>query len=402
MCQRGHHGGQTGGEGGGEGGDAAPSGRRGDRGDFVDEPGHPEGGEPLLLLFLIDQILHDPLLGVEGGDRGEVEALDGDLDKDLLGDSGRPFLFAQVETARVEKGVPGDQAYDFASRDQQPQLVRLFPDRFEDFPEGSLLVVEKVDGDLGDSVLVDIPSDGANVREDSRLPKRGAVAVPEGVPLLVLLDSTVLSDGEGDLVGELFILCVQVHVVGDQELPGSDHGGAGTGHVLVVGPGSEVRRKGAQLLGEGFVLPFPQVGKTPSLFAGCCRLVEVDWDRKFLPYPFSQALGQLGALLHGDVLNGDEGNHVRGSHPRVGAVLQAHVDRFGRFLDGLKGGFRDVLGLADEGEDGSVGGEAGVDIEQGNPRDGENRPLYLLKNLRVSAFGKVRDTLDNFFHGSPR
>ncbi len=83
----------------------------------------------------------------------------------------------------------------------------------------------------------------------------------------------------------------------------------------------------------------------------------------------------------------------------MGSLVLAHVDEFGGLLHSLESGFDDRFGAADEGDDGAVGGFAGVDVEQADaarPLDGRSDAP---DHLPVASFAEIGDALyDSLFH----
>ena len=69
--------------------------------------------------------------------------------------------------------------------------------------------------------------------------------------------------------------------------------------------------------------------------------------------------------------------------------------------DGAEGGFDDGLGVADEGDDGAVGGVTRVDVEEPDAVDRLDLVGDLADQVGVASFREVGDAFDEAFHGLP-
>ena len=119
---------------------------------------------------------------------------------------------------------------------------------------------------------------------------------------------------------------------------------------------------------------------------------------EFFAEATAEFVGILDHLVHGDVGHGNEWADVGGALARVGAVVLRHVDELGGFLDHLVGGLEDGLGLTDEGDDGAVGGLAGVYVEELDTFDLFNLGSDLIDDIHVAAFAYIRHAFNELLH----
>ena len=224
-----------------------------------------------------------------------------------------------------------------------------------------------VHGDLGDAVVFDVPADGLGAFEGAGDHDGLAVLVLEGFAtgLAAFAGGTaLLAHVEGDGVGAAGGGGVEVVVDGDEEVACADLCGAGAGGVVVPGVGAEVGLPllGAEARGERLILAGAAVSEVAAFGDEGGVLVAVDGYLELFAEATAELVGVLDHFVHGDVGHGDEGADVGGALARVGAVVLRHVDELGSFLDHMVGGLEDGLGLTDEGDDGAVGGLAGINV----------------------------------------
>ena len=193
------------------------------------------------------------------------------------------------------------------------------------------------------------------------------------------LDPPVFAHIERDRVGAAHRLRVEVHVVGDEEIPRPDDGRAGS---FVEHRRSEIRLPGRllDLLEEAFVFAGTNDREIRARRIARRFLVEINRDLQLLADPFAQRFGARDRFLPTHVAHRDERTNIGRAHPRMRALLFAHVDQFRGLLDSAKsrlhGSFRD----ADKGHDRAIGARAGIDVEQRNPIDRFNRGGDLLES----------------------
>ena len=309
------------------------------------------------------------------------------------------------------------------------------------------LVVGEVDGDLRPLVLVHVPADRLAVgklprpvdllprqrmrRIDvvqaqevlqvvavrlaavaDRLGERPAdeVAVPAGVGVLPVGEdpslgiigrwrrgtrhAALLAQLEGDVGRQRLVAGVEGDVVGDQELAGADDGGPG----LRVEPGrAEIRRPVgvAELFGQPLVLAAPNGCQVLSLGPARRRFVEVHGDLEFAADPLADRPRDRGAIVHRHAGDRDERADVGGAHPRVGAVVLAHVEDLRCLGDGLERPLGHGVWVPHEGDHRAVGVRPRVHVEQAHPRDGLDGVRDLLDLGSVPPFGEIRNALDD-------
>src|SRR6185312_2355651 len=151
---------------------------------------------------------------------------------------------------------------------------------------------------------------------------------------------------------------IEVDVVGDEELAGADHGGAGGGVKPAVRKreaevGSAVRVD-LDLFPHALELTLANVFQAAALGAACGRLIEVDGDLIATPDLGSGPLRQADTVLQRGTFEGDKGNYVGGAEAGMSALVAAQVNALGGEADGAHGGFRHRLRLAGNGDDGAI------------------------------------------------
>ena len=158
---------------------------------------------------------------------------------------------------------------------------------------------------------------------------------------------------------------VEIEIDSDEKIAGANDGGAGAGHLLVEGTGAEVGRFARKVgtLGQPFVFALAAYGEIFALGGEGRGLVAVGGHAELSGDALGEGAGHGGALLEGDAADGDEREHVCGSDARVCAGVAAHVDELSCASHAAESGLHHGLGLADEGDDGAVGGLSGVYVE---------------------------------------
>ena len=107
----------------------------------------------------------------------------------------------------------------------------------------------------------------------------------------------------------------------------------------------------------------------------------------------ADAPGQGDAIFQSDSFDGDEGNHVRGTHPRVRAGVVVHVDEFESFARAKNGGFADGRGFSSKSDDAAIVVGVHFAIEQVHARNFHGIDNGVNFGL-VAAFGKIRNAFD--------
>ena len=398
----GHHGAEAGGQGAHVGADAAAAGSGALAGGLVAEAAAGEV-DKLLLRVVLNEELDDFLLGVEGLEVVETHALDGHLHDFLLADAEGALLFGQVVLAGVNEHALGDEAHDFASGDTQAAVLGATAHLVEALVHGGHLDGGDVHGDLGNAVVLDVPADGLGAFQGAGDHDGLAVLVLDGLAagLATLAHGTaLLAHVEGDGVGAAGGGGVEVVVDGHEEVAGTHLGGAGAGGVVVPGVGTEVGLPllGAKARAEALVLAGAAVGQVAALGDEGGVLVAIDGDLQLFAEALAQLVGVLDNLVHRDVAHRDEGAHIGGTLARVGTVMLRHVDKLGGFLHHLVGGLEHGLRLTDEGDDGTVGGLAGVHIEKLHTLDLFNLGSDLIDDIHVAALADIGHTFNKLFH----
>ena len=390
----------------------------------------------------------DFLVDVEGGHVAQAHGEHGALEDVARGDPGGLAHGPQVVLPRGQQALVGDQAHDLTAGHHQAAFRGQAPGRLEDGVGGSLLVVREVDADLGPTIGVHVPADGFAMAEEAPATDlfahglggvhvieahegrqvvavglgavvhglleaaAGEVAVTAGERALGVEDqfpclvvgfhaappghAALLPQLEGDVRGMGLIRGVQRDVVGHQEFPGADDGGAGPG--VVAGREVWLPLGILELPFQSLVLAPANLGEVAALGPGGSGFVEIHRNGQLPGHTVPQAAGQLGAVLHAHPFHGHEGHHVRGPHARMGAVLLAHVDDLGGFRDAGKGPGQHRLGLAHEGDHRAVGVSPRIHVQDFDTGHGGDGVPHLLDLRGIPAFRDVWHTL----HQLPR
>src|SRR5208282_6488252 len=300
---------------------------------------------------------------IEGRQRIEAHRADRRLDQPGLARALGPARLREEMPARGDQGGEGNEADDLASRDEESELLRLFPRRLEHEVEGGGPVVEEIDRDLGAAVRVDVPAYGAHLPESARRPDRLAARVPQGFAGAVPCRPPRFAYAARDLLGQAPVARVQVDVIRNQHFARSDGGGAPARH---EGGRTEVGRPlgSGELCRQALVLSRADARQAPALGLRGRLAVEVDGHAQLAGEVPAEASGQLDAGPHADLRYGHEGADVEGSHPRVGAGMPGHVDEAKRGLGRGEGGPGRGFGTADEGIYSSIRVRARIDVQE--------------------------------------
>ena len=170
--------------------------------------------------------------------------------------------------------------------------------------------------------------------------------------------------------------------------------------MLIPGIGAEV---GLPLLGtetarKALILAGATVGKVAAFGDKGSIFIAIDGDLQLFTETFAEFVSILNNFVHSDIGHGDEGAYIGGTLTRVGTVVLAHVDEFGCLLDNLVGGLENRLGFTDEGDDGAVGGLAGVDVEEFHTLDLLNLGSHLIDDIHIAPFADIGHTFNKLLH----
>ena len=117
--------------------------------------------------------------------------------------------------------------------------------------------------------------------------------------------------------------------------------------------------------------------------------VAVDRQAQFVAEPLGQCVSVFDGFFHRNVGDGNERADIHHAEARMLAVMFAHVDQLGRNPRAAHGRFDDRLWLADQCDDGAVGGLAGIDVEQINAVNRFDRVGDLFDDGEVVALAEV-------------
>ena len=165
---------------------------------------------------------------------------------------------------RVNQDALGDQADDFASRHAHSPGDGALARGIKGFVHRGHRDVGEVQGQLGDAIFLDVPSDALDALQQARLAHwvslrivhngTGQTAFP--------LHAAVLPQVEGHRIGAAGGRGVQVDVVGHEEIPGADGRGPGGAGALIELGRAEVRSPDRiRKLVKPLVLALPAMGQ---------------------------------------------------------------------------------------------------------------------------------------------
>ena len=393
----GHHRAQRGTECTGVGRDRTASRDRALAGGLVGEGPQVQAHEPGLCR-VTQEIFDHPLLRLERGQFVEPERADGNLDEFLFGHAHGALLLAQKITARVEQRLQRHQADELGARHAEAALAGGAADLVEGHVHGSHREVRKIDRHLGHAVFLDEPADGLHGLQRARDVERLTDGILHHLACGVLLRAARLAHVERHGIGAARGRGVEIDIVGDEQLPGPDDGGAAF-RVKFGGTKVGLPLRPHDLLRESLVFAGANHGE---ILPGRIRLgvfVEIDRQPEFAPHPFAQAPRVLGRFRHGNASNGDQRADIRRAHAGVLAGVPGHVDDFAGLLDRPVSRFRDRRRRAHERHHRAVRRLAGVDVEQLDARHGLNLIGDQANHRRITAFAEIRYAFDYLAHG---
>ena len=353
--------------------------------------------------MVLDKKFDNFLFGVERFKVIQSHALDGHLHDFVLADTKTALLFGQIVFAGVDQHTLGNETHNFTTRDAQAAVGSTTAYLVETEMHGSHLDAGDVHRHLCDAVILDVPADGLGALEGA--------GNHDGVAFFVLHDfaagfaalalgATLFAHVEGYGVGTAGAGGVEVVVDSHEEIACAYLSGAGLCHMVVPLIGSEVGLPflAAQTAGKALVFAGAAVGQIAAFGLEGGILVAVDGDVQLLAQAFAQFVGIFHHLFHSDVADGDEGAHIGGTLAGMGAVVVAHVDEFSGFLHHAESGLACLFGLAHKGDDGAVGGLAGIYIKEFYSLDLLNLGGDLVNDIHVASFADIGDALDKLFH----
>ena len=351
---------------------------------------------------VLQKIFDDFLARIEGSQVVQAHRLDGELDDVLLGDARRTVLLLQIVAAGLYEHPLGNESHYLGARDADATVLGTAAHLVEALVQWSDIDVGDVHRHLGNAILVNIPANGlgafqrAGLHDDVAVGitlrrTRNGVALTDGAPLL--------TNVEGNGVGATGRRGVEVIVDSDEEVAGANHRTARACHVFIEGTGTEVRLflRVGDALGDALILATATDGQVLALRAEGCSLIAVARDAQLRGNALGQLAGQCGTLLQGDAADGNQRQHIGSADTGMGAMMAAHVYQLARRLHGTESGLADSLRLADKGDDGAVGGLAGVYVEQQHALDTFHSTGYLFDDFWIAPFAEIRYAFNKLF-----
>ena len=258
------------------------------------------------------------------------------------------------------------EAHQLRADDLRPALVRLELDPLDDLVERGGLEVLDVHRDLDDPGARQVEPERPDARE----------AAPR------------LADECGDLLGGAEF-APQVDVERDQRPPSADDHAARTGIELAR---AEIRLELADA-DPPAQLVRPAAAEERGAPARRQLAVEEDRQAELFSDPPTQDERRLERLRH--LLRPDrhDRHDVRGSDPRMGALVPAQVDPLAGAVDPRQQRLDQVVGLAHEREHRPV--MIGVDVDVKQPCRRGERGAQRLHDLGIATLGEVRHCLQH-------
>ena len=228
-----------------------------------------------------------------------------------------------------------------------------------------LLDVRQVHGNLRDSVLFDVPTNGLHVLQHSR----NADGLTAGIQHrfskrrpVFRFDPSVFSHIKRDRICSSHRFRVQVHIIRDQKIACTDHSCA---RFLIENGRPKLRFPcGAfYFLKKAFVFSRANDREIRARRVFCRSFVKIDGDAQLLADAFSQLVCASDRFFPTDVAHWNERANVGGAHARMRALMFAHVDQFGRLFDSAKGRFHRGIRTAHKRHHRPVRTRARIDIE---------------------------------------
>lgn len=209
----------------------------------------------------------------------------------------------------TQGGLPRDQADDLSAGDQDAAGCRFPAYGIEYAPQGCLLEVGQVRGNLHQ-----IPAGERDTHGFYKGEPTGGGA-----------------DFAGDGLGNGKIGGVEVHVKSDQQFSRADDAGSRGG----------VQGGTAQIGHESGVLKSSAADMLEwnALGSGRGSFIEIDRDTEPLPDILAGAVGESRAIFERSAAQGDERNHVRGADAGMDSVVMPQINTLHGGGDPAHGGF---------------------------------------------------------------
>lgn len=213
--------------------------------------------------------------------------------------------------------------------------------------------------------------------------------------------SVRLADRPGDRPGDFEIRRSQIDVEGDQWRSGSDHD-------RPCGPvqrgGTEVRTPpGVRLhpTRQPFHPPAPHGFQRCAVRSRGRLLIEKYGNPQLSSHSFSEAPGQLHAVMRRDALGRHKGNDVRGADPWMHPAVLPDVDQPGRRLNGTKRRVGRRIRFAHEREDGPMMVRIHRPVQQCHARHRLYGPDQGANGRSVPSLAEVRHASYQVLHSLP-
>ncbi len=135
-----------------------------------------------------------------------------------------------------------------------------------------------------------------------------------------------------------------------------------------------------------------------ALGSESCCLVAVGRYAEFVAHTLGELARQFCALLESDSAHGNKRAYVGGTHAGMRSVMVAHVDKLSGLSDSAESGLAHSLRLTDKSNYSTVGGLAGIHVQQTHFSTLFNLSCDCVDHGAVAAFAEIRHALYNLFH----
>src|SRR3989442_7267537 len=164
------------------------------------------------------------------------------------------------------------------------------------------------------------------------------------------------------------------------------------------GPAVRIRR---DLDLQALVFPTADIRQSATVGTGRGCLVQVDRHVQLVGNSFSDRAREAATIVHRDARDGDKGEDVESSHPRMFALVTIHVDPLHGLLRTSERGLGDTSAIANERDDGAIVVRVHLLIKDSDGGDGADGLRDRVDDILAAALGEIWDALDDLRHCGP-
>ena len=251
---------------------------------------------------------------------------------------------------------------------------------------------------MGDTVLVDIPSNGFSALQCSRLHDRIAICVKE----LLAHDriafahlSTFFSHVKSYGIGASGRSGIQVEIHSNQEISRSNDRASCTCHLLVKRASAKIRSLCiiVDTLRNALIFTLAAYRQILPLRSESRSLIAITRDVQLFGNPFRKATRNFRTLFQSYSAHWHNRQHIRCSDTGMRTMLLAHIDKLCGFSHRSESSLHHIVRLAHECYDCTISCLAWINIKQFHTF----YALYCIRNLtdyvHIATFAEIRYTL---------